>query len=69
MQADITYIIDELNYYLRQLNKENKVSTPFCHDAIRTKKGKTGKHYYTDNWEGLRDGLHAKLDTRKKTKD
>ena len=66
MQADITYIIDELNYYLRQVNKENKVSTPFCHGAIRTKKGKTGKHYYTDNWEGLRDGVHATLDTRKK---
>ena len=66
MQADITYIIDELNYYLRQLNKENKVSTPFCHGVLRTKKGKTGKHYHTDNWEGLRNGLHATLDTRKK---
>jgi lysophospholipase L1-like esterase len=66
MQEQINTIIDTINTYIKQTNIENKVSTPFCHSAIKTRKGNKRKYYYTDNWDGLWDGLHATRETRNK---
>ena len=66
MQKDITHIIDTINQFIWEKNHNNNVSTPFCHSAIRTRKGTKRRHYYTDNWEGLSDGVHATKETRVK---
>lgn len=66
MQTKIEHIIEQVNYYIIGKNSNNHVSTPYCHSAIKTRKGRRSKHYYTNNWEGLNDGLHATTETRKK---
>jgi len=66
MQEDITYIIDQLNHHIKRVNYANKVSTPFLHSAVRTRKGnKKKKYFYSDNWDRLYDGIHATTNTRK----
>lgn len=66
MQTHITDIISKLNYFIIGKNKDNNMSTPYFHSVIRTKKGnKKRKHYYySDNWDGLYDGIHGNYNTR-----
>lgn len=66
MQEKINTIIDNANKYIREKNRANALSTPFCHSAIRKRMGTKKKHYYTDDWEGLWDGVHATPQTRTK---
>ena len=69
MQPLIDTIIYQVNYYIIGKNIANKVSTPYFHSVIRTKKGNKRKHskfFYTDNWGGLSDGVHGTYDTRLK---
>ena len=69
MQPLIDNIIDQVNYYIIGKNIINKVSTPYFHSVIRTKKGNKRKHskfFYTNNWGGLSDGVHGTYDTRLK---
>ena len=69
VQPLIDTIIYQVNYYIIGKNIANKVSTPYFHSVIRTKKGNKRKHskfYYTDNWGGLSDGVHGTYDTRLK---
>ena len=69
MQPLIDNIICQVNYYIIRKNIANKVSTPYFHSVIRTKKGNKRKHskfFYTDDWGGLSDGVHGTYDTRLK---
>ena len=43
MQTQIEKIIDQVNYYIIGKNINHLVSTPYCHNAIKTRKIRTKK--------------------------
>ena len=63
--TQVEKIIDQVNNYITGKNIKHQVSTPYCHSAIKTRKGRT-KHFNTNNWEGLYDGVHASQETTQK---
>ena len=64
MQEQLNLAIQEINHYIVKVNRDNKVSTPNCHTAIRKKMGR-GKGYHITDWSLLYDGLHATDATKK----
>ena len=57
-------MIDAVNSYIYNLNKDIKVSTPFLHDTIREKRGRKNKRYFIYKWEKFFDGLHPPRDKK-----
>ena len=66
MPTKVEKIIDQVNYYIIGKNIKHQVSTPYCNSAIKARKGRRTKHFYTNNWEGLNDGVHATPGTKQK---
>ena len=65
MQASVEFITVNVNNHIITINKENGVSTPFLHMAIKQRRGQKPNHYYKTIWNRLKDGVHGTYKTRK----
>ena len=63
MQEGMNTTIDIVNGFIKNINRENQVSTPFCHNAIIQRRGRKGR-YRINQWKALRDGIHGTWKTR-----
>ena len=58
MQSNLEQALREINKFILDTNQRNNMSTPFCHTAIRKRRG-TGKGYYKFMYDNLYDGVHG----------
>lgn len=65
MQRKLEPVINEINHFIDTTNHNSHMSTPFCHTAIRNRRGKKGKTYWKNIYTKLRDGVHGTPETRK----
>ena len=66
MQTQVDHIIAHINTYIRNTNRKNRVSTPFCHSTVMKRHGKKPRGYYKPDWEALYDGIHGTDQTKEK---
>ena len=59
MQSNLNQAIDSVNHCIYNLNKSFRVSTPFLHQNITSRRGRKNRRYFITKWELLYDRLHA----------
>ena len=64
MQDQLNIAVDIVNGFIKTINRDNKVSTPYCHNVLIQKRGRKGRSYHVNRWEVLRDGIHGTWETR-----
>ena len=65
MQTQINEIIDKINIYICETNRNLEVSIPFLHTTIMKRSGKKGRTHYRYLWNLFEDGLHAGIELNK----
>lgn len=66
MQTNLENALEAINKHIYTVNLKNKMSTPFCHTAIRKRQGKKPRYYYKHVYNLLRDGVHGTDATKDK---
>ena len=66
MQSNLETALVSINKHICKVNHENNMSTPYCHTAIRKRKGKHPRYYYKHAYDLLWDGVHGTDTTRDK---
>ena len=65
-QSNLETALVSINKHICKVNQENNMSTPYCHTAIRKRKGKHPRYYYKHAYDLLWDGVHGTDTTRDK---
>ena len=69
MQSNLETALVNINKHICKVNHENYMSTPYCHTAIRKRKGKHPRYYYKHAYDLLWDGVHGPDTTKDKWAD
>jgi hypothetical protein len=64
MQRRLNLTIDAVNAHIALTNKNNNMSTPFLHCALKKRRGNTRNKHYIYAWDKLYDGVHGDDSTK-----